>query len=848
MTALSILPRRCAPLLLAALATGSLVAQCQQTWAPGFGLSGVHGYVRALVRWDRDGAGPAQPVLVLAGNFDRCGTTATNRVAIYDPATGVFAPLGSGMDQDVWCLAASPQGELYAGGHFTTAGGVPARRVARWAGTDWAPLGSGLGGTSLAFVYALAVLPNGNLVAGGDFPATVAQPNARLAQWNGTGWAAVGGGVSGPVFALSLASNGDLLAGGPFNLAGGGPANGAARWNGTTWSGFGPGPGLGVFSITGMPNGDVVVGGTFPNANDDLVRRWNGTSWTSLGLSAVPSTYGQAFAVAVAGNGDLCVGGQFDATPSGPIPFQNGARWDGVSWVHLAGSAQTFAMLDWPGLGLIAGGGYYANGGRGVAAHNGTAWRPLGRGTDAVVRAVALRSNGEAILGGDFTTSGGIAAAGVVVSDGVTMTALGSGVALGSVAAVLERSNGDIVVAGTMTSAGGVVVRNIAAWNGTTWSAFAPASGLPLGSVTALAELSNGDLVAAGFFGFAGPVARWNGAQWVSLGSPAFGGGSVRALLRRRSGDLVAAGDFVGSNGMARIASWNGASWSSLASGLDGPVYALAELPDGDLIVGGDFQFAGATFTGRLARWNGASWSPYPATASASYQPNLAVRALAVQVDGSVLVGGDFTQPADHLALVPAAGPLFGLVPCSFGGSPLQGSVLALATNASGVAMVVGDFVGSSSGSEFHARLRPIYPATTGSYGAGCNGAVGLVSLAATSQPWLGTTYEARSTGLPSNAIVVEVLGLSPVNVPLGTLLPQGLPGCTLLANLDALAVLLPSGGAATTQIPVTANLAGLLQFSGLMLHNQHVVLETGPGGILAVTSSNGLALQIGQL
>jgi hypothetical protein len=41
-------------------------------------------------------------------------------------------------------------GDLIAAGAFTEAGGVPVNRIARWDGTDWSPLGSGIdGGTVL---------------------------------------------------------------------------------------------------------------------------------------------------------------------------------------------------------------------------------------------------------------------------------------------------------------------------------------------------------------------------------------------------------------------------------------------------------------------------------------------------------------------------------------------------------------------------------------------------------------------------------------------------------------------------------------------------------------------------
>jgi hypothetical protein len=55
-------------------------------------------------------------------------------------------------------------GTLYVGGAFTTAGGNNANYIARWDGSGWSPLGSGMD----AAVNALAVTGN-SLYVGGDF-------------------------------------------------------------------------------------------------------------------------------------------------------------------------------------------------------------------------------------------------------------------------------------------------------------------------------------------------------------------------------------------------------------------------------------------------------------------------------------------------------------------------------------------------------------------------------------------------------------------------------------------------------------------------------------------------------
>jgi hypothetical protein len=76
-------------------------------------------------------------------------------------------------------LAVLPNGDLVAGGDFTTAGGVPANRVARWNGSSWSAMGSGLNNA----VWTLAVLPNGDLVAGGSFTTTGGVPAPYIARW-----------------------------------------------------------------------------------------------------------------------------------------------------------------------------------------------------------------------------------------------------------------------------------------------------------------------------------------------------------------------------------------------------------------------------------------------------------------------------------------------------------------------------------------------------------------------------------------------------------------------------------------------------------------------------------------
>src|SRR6185295_11851258 len=87
---------------------------------------------------------------------------------------------------------------LFVGGSFSTAGGIPAQAIAKWDGSTWAPVGSGM--NTGATVDELVVLDAGSgaaLHAGGHFTAAGGVAANCIATWNGTNWSALGSGVLG---------------------------------------------------------------------------------------------------------------------------------------------------------------------------------------------------------------------------------------------------------------------------------------------------------------------------------------------------------------------------------------------------------------------------------------------------------------------------------------------------------------------------------------------------------------------------------------------------------------------------------------------------------------------------
>jgi hypothetical protein len=152
---------------------------------------------------------------------------------------------------------------VYVGGEFDTAGGSPAKAIAKWDGSTWTALGSGMAGISIPSVNALA-LSGSDLYAGGCFTTAGGTPVNHVAKWNGTNWTNFGSGMNDWVFALAV-SGSDVYAGGWFSTAGGRSANRIAKWNGSSWSPLGSGLNETVRALA-VSGSDLYAGGFFTAA------------------------------------------------------------------------------------------------------------------------------------------------------------------------------------------------------------------------------------------------------------------------------------------------------------------------------------------------------------------------------------------------------------------------------------------------------------------------------------------------------------------------------------------------------------------------------------------------------
>lgn len=291
---------------------------------------------------------------------------------------------------------------------------------------------------------------------------------------------------------------------------------------------------------------------------------------------------------------------------------------------------------------LYVGGSFNANNGafgvgNYVARWDATGWSSLGAGIDgsrdALVSAIAVVGS-DVYVAGTFNSASGVAATNIARWDSTQWHALGNGiVGQGSfgqgVVRAIATDGANLYVGGNFTTAGSVAATNIARWDGTQWSALG--AGLD-GSVNALAY-ANGVLYVGGTFTHAGSVpafsvARWNGSIWSDLGVGVHGGFGAVWALAVDGPNVYVGGQFLNAGGtnnifgglgggleVANLARWDGQRWSALGSGINGafgsspPLVATLAVQNGSLFVGGLFTQAGSVGATNIARWDGTTWS-----------------------------------------------------------------------------------------------------------------------------------------------------------------------------------------------------------------------------------------------
>jgi len=789
-----------------------------------------------------------------AGSFD----ARAFRMQTAPDGRPVFSPAGTaGVGDERWAdgfglpngtdgtvLAVVQSGSnTYIGGNFALAGGTVAKHVAKWDGTAWNSLGTGAGNGVNGAVSALAVASNGEVYVGGYFNRAGGVAANKVAKWNGTAWTSLGtgtgNGVSGNVDALAVAGNGEVYVGGSIIQAGGTTVSNVAKWNGTAWSSLGMGVSGGVNSLVRAlavaVSGEVYVGGNFTQAGGTTVSnvaKWNGAAWSSLGTGVS----GDVGALAVTSSGEVYVGGVATGRTGG-VTVSHIAKWDGAGWSTLgAGVSSNSGFVAIGALAVASNGEVYVGGNfsraGGVAANNvakwnGTAWTSLGTGTSngvsGDVYALAVAGSGQVYAGGSFTQTGAGAANYFSKWNGMAWNSLGTGVGNGvngSINMLAVASTGDVYVGGSFTQAGGVAANYVAKWNGTTWSGLGTGVN---GTVNALAVAGSGDVYVAGYFNQAGGVtanvvAKWNGTAWSSLGTGVDGTAYVLAVAV--SGEVYVGGSFTRVGGVSAnsIARWSGTAWSSLGTGVSGKVVALAVAVSGEVYVGGDFTQAGGVTANYVAKWNGTAWSSLGMGAGNGVDSY--VYALAVASTGDVYVGGRFTQAGGVAANYVAKWNGTTWSSLGMGASNgLAALVSTLALAGPGELYVGGDFTQAGGTPANH--VAKWNGTAWSSLGTGLTNEVYSLAWSASSKLYMGGSLVGTGDGSKAMAH----FGIYDPNAPLATTATRAAPAAQLFPN--------PAHGTATLRLPAAAARQPLLLSDALGRLVRQYPAPAGPEAVL---------------
>ncbi len=585
-------------------------------------------------------------------------------------------------------------------------------------------------------VEVVVVQPDGKILLGGDF--TTLSPNGgapvtrnRIARLNpdGTLDTAFNPNANGSVRTIAVQTDGKILAGGDFNGAnsiGGQARNRIARLDATTGlaDSFDPNADLLVFSIAVQADGRVLAGGDFTimgGQTRNHIARLNTDG--SLDMAFNPNANGFVSSIVVQADGKILAGGDFSGANSIGGQTRNFiARLDPAT--GLADSFNPNANLFVRTIaiqadGKILAGGYF-NGANSIGgqARNRIARLDPSTGladsfdpnANNIVRSITVQPNGKILVGGFFSGTNSI---GGQTRNFMARLDPTSGLAdsfnpkAGStVFSIAVQADGKILAGGaftTLTPNGPAVTRNgiarleIDGYLDQT---------LDVGSndtlVTTTAVQPDGKIIVGGLFTTYLGVERIYLARLNTDGTidrrfspnPDF----PKSSLTIQPDAKILMGGYIG---MGRLNS--DGTYDGFDPFVSGTVYAVALQADGKVWAGGDFTSIGGKQRGRIARLQafGATDSPNP-------NANNTVRSIAVQPDGKILVGGDFTaiggQSRNGIARID---PNTGLAD-SFNPDATGGAVLAIVLQPDGKILVGGNF--TSIGGQLRNRLARLDP------------------------------------------------------------------------------------------------------------------------------------------
>ncbi|MDO8541128.1 MAG: delta-60 repeat domain-containing protein [Opitutaceae bacterium] len=545
--------------------------------------------------------------ILIAGSFSVVHGVARNRIARLNADGSLDTGFDPNAGGNINALVLEADGRMIVGGAFTTftpnATTTPVTRnfIARL--NSDGTVDANYNPNVNAAVFALVLQGDGKVFAGGTF--TTTQPNTTttavtrngLARFNtdGTLDTNFDPNSTGPVYALAMQPNSQLVAGGSFSgfqptLPGGSSSfvtrNNIARINsdGSVDADFDPNANRPVRALAVQPDGSVLLAGEF----------------TTLQPASAPASIARHHLARVNSDGSLDAG--FNPDVTGNV-FGLAALADGT--VLVSGD---FTGLQLNGS-IFVGGDFATLGGitvRNLAAltYNGSVTTSFQPNPNGAVNALLAQPDGKIVVAGAFTSIAGATRNRLARfnADGTIDTAFNPTLT-GTVNALALQPDGKLLVGGAFTGASSLVRLNADGSADAAFAATAP------GPVTAVAAHHNGKIF---YVTNRTTLAALNstGAAADPAIAVAPGDGAFQTLSVQGDGSIIVGGNGTisatgsGSSSrpfLARIGA-DGRMDLSFTPAPNGAVTAVAIQSDGRVVVGGAFTTIGGEIRHGIAR------------------------------------------------------------------------------------------------------------------------------------------------------------------------------------------------------------------------------------------------------
>ncbi|MDI9308714.1 MAG: T9SS type A sorting domain-containing protein [Limnohabitans sp.] len=279
----------------------------------------------------------------------------------------------------------------------------------------------------------------------------------------------------------------------------------------------------------------------------------------------------------------------------------------------------------------------------------------LGTGFNAGINYVAIQTDGKILIGGSFTNYNGVNSNRIIRlnNDGTKDTTFNIGTGFSSsVLTINSLSNGKIIVGGLFSSYNNITENNIICLNndGTKDNVFITGIGFN-DSVYSTAVQSDGKILVGGMFTNysgvnTGKITRLNndGTKDNTFNTGTGFNYNVAAIVVQTDGKILLGGHFTTYNGVSEksIIRLNPDGTKditfNIGTGFNATVKCIALQTDGKILIGGDFTTYNGTATQKIVRLNPDGTKDTTFNIGTGFTQG--VNSIIIQNDGKIIVGG----------------------------------------------------------------------------------------------------------------------------------------------------------------------------------------------------------------